>query len=239
MRLSIPTSPRPTPAIAARATGRALALTGWACLGLATGCATTGTAPAPTAPPVINDTRLCVGTDDDPKGERDPACAPTPTHEPVVLVSHLAGCRAGQRGPAEFRLGDQLLTTLRPGERKAFNLPRGDVELTILDNGKTETRALSLQGSGPVVIELGCGPEVFTAGLQPLVLEGAHGACTINDAIKVRAGGLDLEVGPGQFQTLFLPRGSHIVRVAGVDRTVELGAGGAFVPLSDCGTSGP
>lgn len=206
---------------------------------LASGCGTThGTTVSP-APNVITDTHLCVGSKDDPRGERDPACAPTPTHEPVELVNHLAGCRAGLRGPAEFRLGDQLLATLRPGERKTFNLPRGDLELTIIDNGKTEVRALSLAGSGPISIELGCGPQAFTAGLQPLVLEGAYGTCTSNDPIKVRAGGLDVEVGPNQVQTLFLPRGSHIVKVAGVERTIELGEGGAFVALSDCGTSGP
>ncbi len=248
MRLRVPhtTSPRTDPAwaIAARPGRRTTALVGWAagCLGLvlaaAGGCATTGTATAPSAPSgpsVIADSRLCAGTDDDPKGERDPACAPTPTHEPVELVNHLAGCRAGLRGPAELRLGDQLLAILRPGERKTFSLPRGDIELTIIDNGRTETRALSLAGSGPVVVELGCGPESFGAGLQPLVLEGAHGRCTSTDAIKVRAGGLDLEVGPGQVQTLFLPRGSHIVKVGGVGRTIELGDAGARVPLSDCG----
>jgi len=202
-------------------------------------CGATGASTVPPPPDVINDARLCVGTPDDPKGERDPRCAPTPTHEPVELVNHLAGCRAGLRGPAEFRLGDQLLAVLRPGESRSFNLPRGDIELTIIDNGRTETRALSLAGSGPVVIELGCGPQVFTSGLQPLVLEGPFGTCTSADTIKVRAGGLDLEIGPNQVQTLFLPRGSHIVKIAGVDRTIELGDGGALVPLSDCGTSGP
>jgi len=184
--------------------------------GIALGCGTTHVAAGTTPPTVISESRLCVGTADDPQGELDPACAPTPTHQQVELVNHLAGCRAGLRGPAEFRLGDQLLVTLRPGERKTFNLPRGDVELTIIDSGKSETRALSLAGSGPVSVELGCGPQAFTAGLQPLVLEGAHGTCTSNEPIKVRAGGLDVEVGPNQVQTLFLPRGSHIVKIAGV-----------------------
>jgi hypothetical protein len=203
------------------------------------GCASSGPpAPRPPEPKVIADRRLCVGTPDDPKAERDPACASDETHEAVELVHHRAGCRAGLRGPATFRVGEQLLATLRPGERKSLRLPRGDVELIVDADGRRETRALSLAGAGPVVVELGCGPERFLArGLQPLLIEGPRGGCA-DAPVPVRAGGLVLAVGPDQVQTLFLPRGSHVVKVGGIERTVELGEGGAIVPLG-CGTAGP
>ena len=214
----------------------------------ADGCATTPTGappPLPSQPIVLPDSRLCAGTPDDPRGERDPACAPDGTHERVDLVHHLAGCRAGLRGPAEFRLlaqgvdptdpaaPSQLLATLRAGEKRALSLPRGDVVIAIDQDGHRETHALSLEGSGPVVLEVGC--TSFVGGLVPLVLEGPHGPCP-TDTVKVRAGGLDLRVGQDQFQTLFLPRGSHVVKIDGVERTIVLD-GPMRLPLTTCGNA--
>lgn len=170
----------------------------------------------------------CVGPQCNPK--------PDPTHETVELINHIAGCRAGQRGAAEFRIGDRLVATLNPGESKALVLPHGEVEIAITEDGKTETRALSLGGSGPVQVELGCAPRSFDArSVQPLVLEGP--TCGDADSIKVRAGGLDLEVARDRFQTIFLPRGTHVVRVAGSDRIITLDLGGSTIPLGNCGTS--
>ena len=56
--------------------------------------------------------------------------------------------------------------------------------------------------------------------------------------MKVRAGGLDLRVGQDQFQTLFLPRGSHVVKIDGVERTIVLD-GPMRLPLTTCGTASP
>lgn len=170
----------------------------------------------------------CVGAQCTPKPDR--------THETVELVNHIAGCRAGTRGPAEFRIGERLVATLNPGESKALVLPHGDVEIIISEDGKTETRALSLGGSGPVQVELGCAPRSFDArGVQPLVLEGP--TCGDAESIKVRAGGLDLEVARDRYQTLFLPRGTHLLKVAGAERIITLDLGGSVIPLGNCGTS--
>ena len=178
--------------------------------------------------PEVAPDAACVGAQCTPK--------PDATHETVELVNHIAGCRAGTRGPAEFRIGERVLATLSPGESKALVLPHGEVEITITEDGTSETRALSLGGSGPVQVELGCAPRSFDVrGVQPLVLEGP--TCGDPDGIKVRAGGLELEVARGRFQTLFLPRGTHILKVAGVERTITLDLGGSVIPLGNCGTS--
>lgn len=198
-------------------------------------------------PVVLTDLELCQGRDGDPAGERDPRCATDASHEQVILMHHAAGCVAGIRGPVDFVLehqgGDapkrQLLATLAPGERKAFQLPRGESEVIIAGD---DSRPLALGGSGPVTVAVGCGPEVFRGqGLQPLVLLGTELGCvkgqaddTARAATKVRAGGLDFIVGPREAQTLFLPRGSHVLKIAGEVRTVELGEGGLTVPLGTC-----
>lgn len=192
-------------------------------------------------PPLIGDERLCRGDPADPRAERDPRCATVTTHEPVELVNHFAGCRAGPRGAATFKLGAETLATLAPGERKIFMLPRGDVSLTIVDGERSETRELSLEGTGPLVIEVGCAPGTPGAdGLRPLVLLGAPLACAADaPPVRVRAGGLELEVGPGQAHTVFVPRGSHLVKVGGATRTVDVGADGAVVPLGAPCEDGP
>jgi hypothetical protein len=202
-------------------------------------CASAAPAPVP-AEPVLDLERLCAGDAEDPKGERDPACAPARTHEPVEIEHHLAACAPGLHGPAEIRLGDQLLVRLRPGESKAMNLPRGDTTLTIVRDGASETRTFMLAGPGPLLIELGCDPRSFTGGLQPLLIEGPHDACGGGDEpVRVRAGGLNLEIGRDQVQTLLLPRGDHVVKIAGDERTVEIRDGGARVSLATPCTSGP
>lgn len=198
-------------------------------------------------PIVFPDLQLCQGSDGDPAGEGDPRCATDASHEQVILVHHAAGCSAGLRGPVDFSLehpgGDapkrQLLATLAPGERKAFQLPRGESELIIAGE---ESRPLALGGSGPVTVAVGCGPEAFRGqGLQPLVLLGAALGCVGGKdepregaPIKVRAGGLDLVVGPREAQTILLPRGAHVVKVAGELRSIEIGEGGLTVPLGTC-----
>jgi len=203
-------------------------------------------------PALLTHEVLCRGDATHPRAELDPACAPSATHELVELVNHLAGCRAGLRGRAVFSLGEQPLAGLLPGERKTFSLPRGEATLTITEGEHSETRPLSLGGSGPVRVEVGCAPQAFVAGgLQPLVLEGPRGDCpgvhvpTNTEPvapivpIKVRAGGLEVAVGFEQVQTLFLPRGSYLVMVDGVERTVDIGQGGAVTPLASPCTQAP
>jgi len=198
-------------------------------------------------PTLLTDAQLCQGGSGDPAGEQDPRCAADASHERVILVHHAAGCQAGLRGPVDFVLerrdGDevkrQVLATLAPGERKVFQLPRGESEVIVAGD---DARPLALGGAGPVTVEVGCGPEAFRGrGLQPLVLFGAELSCSRKDGealatapIKVRAGGLDLVVGPREAQTIFLPIGSHLIKVAGETRTIEVGEGGLTVPLGTC-----
>lgn len=202
-------------------------------------CACASKAPAPAGPPVIPADRLCEGSADVPRGERDPACAPKVSHAPVHIVHHLAGCGPGLHGPAEVRLGDQPLLFLKPGEDKKVNLPRGDVALTIVRDGVSEAHPLMLAGEEPLEIELGCDPASFAGGLQPLLLEGPTGACGGDQPVRVRAGGLELEIGRDQVQTLLLPVGNHLLRIAGDERIVELGPGGARVEVAPPCTSSP
>jgi hypothetical protein len=200
-------------------------------------CASAGAGTPPHTPLVTPDGDLCAGTPDDPRGERDPACAPSATHEPVEIVSHLAGCAPGVRGPLLVSLGGHHLATLLPGDKRAMRLPRGEVALTLTEGGVSETRALLLAGQGPLVIELGCDPRALAGGLEALILQGPRAEHGCETPIAVRAGGVDLTIDRDQVQTLFLPRGHHVLRIAGSERTVSLGAGGARVDL--CPSSQP
>lgn len=195
------------------------------------------------AGPLLDDGLLCAGPD------KDPRCAPEGTHEAVELRHHLAGCEAGLRGPVTFWFAGEALATLAPGESKTFRLPRGDVEIAITTGvettpaGTEDVRSFGLYGSGPLKVEVGCAPTAFRdAGLKPLVVRGPrespgspHASCP---AARIRAGGLDFEVGPAQVRTLFLPVGEHIVRIDGQSQTVRIGPEGASVSVPGCGSQG-
>lgn len=200
---------------------------------LTASCATSPRAPSPHAPLVTPEGALCEGRPGDPRGERDPACAPTATHEPVAISYHLAACTPGVRGPIAVRLGEQHLLTLYPGEAKTVRLPRGEVALTLDEGGREDRRELMLEGHGPLVVELGCDPRSFSGGLEALVLEGPRQGQTCETPIAVRAGGLDLTIDRDEVRTLFVPRGHHVLRVAGRERALEVGAGGARLAVCD------
>jgi len=224
------------------------------CLGLVVSAVLLGGCPA-TAPrvrtdggssgtigPLLDDGLLCAGPDADPR------CAPEGTHEAVELRHHLAGCEAGLRGPVTFWYLGEALATLAPGESKTFRLPRGDIEIAITDvetppTGTQDVRSFGLFGSGPVKVEVGCAPTVFRdAGLMPLVVRGPRASPEPDSpscpAARIRAGGLDFQVGPSQVRTLFLPVGDHIIRIDGQSQTVRIGAEGASVSAPGCGSQG-
>lgn len=177
---------------------------------------------------------------DDPVCEAakdDPRCRPEATHERVELIHHLAGCVPGPRGKATFLLGDELLAELAPGQKKSVRLPRGDTTLTIrrIDGTGAEQLEqvnLSLGGSGPVPVEVGCPASHFaSSGLAPLVLWGPAGACP---PVRVRASGLDFELGSGVSWTLLVPVGDHIVRFGAVSQTVTVSSLGATLSAPSC-----
>ncbi len=204
---------------------------------------TDGTGSSGTTGPLHDDGLLCAGPDADPR------CAPEGTHEAVELRHHLAGCEAGLRGPVTFWYMGEALATLAPGESKTFRLPRGDIEIAITTGSATpptdapDVRSFGLFGSGPVKVEVGCAPTAFLdAGLMPLVVRGPRASPGPNGtscpAARIRAGGLDFQVGPSQVRTLFLPVGEHIVRIDGQSQTVRVGAEGASVSAPGCASQG-
>lgn len=168
----------------------------------------------------------------------DVLCRPETTHQRVELINHLAGCEPGPRGKATFSLGDEVLAELAPGQRKSLRLPRGDTTVTIrrVDASgaeQLEQVQLSLAGSGPVPVELGCPASRFAAsGLAPLVLWGPAATCP---PVRVRASGLDFELGSGMSWTLLVPLGDHIVRFGSVSHTVSVSALGATLSAPACG----
>jgi hypothetical protein len=168
----------------------------------------------------------------------DPRCRPESSHERVGLRNHLAGCEPGPRGKASFIIGDEVLAELAPGEQRSVRLSRGDVTVTVrvAPRESVETTALSLGGAGPVAVETGCAAGRFAgSGLAPLVLRGPEGACP---AVRVRASGLDFDLGPGLTWTLLVPHGEHVVRFGGVAQTVSVGAEGALLAAPGCGVQG-
>lgn len=167
----------------------------------------------------------------------DPRCRPEATHERVELINHLAGCVPGPRGKASFSLGDEVLAELAPGQKKSVRLPRGDTTVTIrrVDTTGaelTEEVHLSLAGAGPVPVEVGCPASRFAAsGLAPLVLWGPAATCP---PVRVRASGLDFELGTGVSWTLLVPFGDHVVRFGSVSQTVTVTALGAQLSAPPC-----
>lgn len=168
----------------------------------------------------------------------DPRCRPEATHERVELINHLAGCRPGPRGKATFLLGDEVLAELSPGQKKSVRLPRGDTSLTVKSpnpdgTDHVELVHLSLGGKGPVPVEVGCPAGRFaSSGLSPLVLWGPAASCPPS---RVRASGLDFELGAGLSWTLLVPLGDHVVKFGTTSQTVSVGPLGASLTAPACG----
>lgn len=167
----------------------------------------------------------------------DVLCRPEDSHERVELINHLAGCVPGPRGKATFSRGDEVLAELAPGQKKSVRLPRGDTTVTVrrvdaTGAELTEEVHLSLAGKGPVPVEVGCPAGRFaTSGLAPLVLWGPSSSCP---PVRVRASGLDFELGPGVSWTLLVPLGDHVVRFGSVSQTVTVPALGAQLSAPSC-----
>lgn len=188
----------------------------------------------------------------------DPGGPPTEPAPPAVAVLRLANQRAacvasGTDGKLVFAEGDVVLAELAPSERAEVELPLGRHVLSISDGATRSTRTLEIGPDGALAAETCPVPVVSDRfhgpALVPLTLIGPEATCPAEAAIKARAGGLVIELDPGERTILYLPRGSHVVRTyaprdpatgasaPSSSTTVDLGEAGAELVLGSCATS--
>lgn len=166
---------------------------------------------------------------------------PARVESTLVLVNHGAGCSSGHHGALVFREGGTVLAEVAPGDRAEVRILSGMHTITIDDGGALTEHKIVVAPEGSLLAQ-NCPVDRFRGqALQPLTLVGPAPTCPAGTTIRARAGGLLLELSVGQRYTLFLPRGSHVVRILGAsgmkatrEATVDLQAGGAEVQLEPC-----
>lgn len=162
----------------------------------------------------------------------------------LLLVNHGAGCASGHHGALVFREGERTLAEVAPGDRAEVPLPSGPHTIIIDDAGELSERHIDIAPEGSMLAE-NCPIDRFKGqALQPLTLVGPSTTCPADTTVRARAGGLLIELTVGQRYTLFLPRGSHVIRILGAsgmrptrEATVDLEAGGAELQLEPCAST--
>jgi hypothetical protein len=164
------------------------------------------------------------------------ACSPETADDAakVTLRNSPFGCAAGRRGSVRFLLEDQDIVTLSPGQSREFKLPRGIAEFVVEEGGERVAQRVVVDGPRPHEVLAGCGISSFAhMALRPLAIVRENGASGCA-AVRVRASGLEFEVGGGEAQTLFVPAGQHVLKIGDSTQTVYVGSEGAVVEGPRC-----
>lgn len=164
------------------------------------------------------------------------ACEPRDFDEgaTVTLRNSAFGCAAGRRGVVTFSLENQDIAALAPGQSRDFQVPRGVAEFIFEEGAEKVSKRVVVEGAGPYEVLAGCGLQSFAhMALRPLAIVRESGA-TGCAPVKVRASGLEFEVGGGEAQTLFVPAGQHVLKIGDSTQTVSVGAEGAVVEAPRC-----
>ncbi len=183
------------------------------------------------------------------------ACASAPTAPAPELVPDGHGDQVALMAPLRltnprlacgiaalrFMRGDELIAVLGPDDRIELAVPVGRHVVTVDDGRGRLDHTVDVPPEG-ATLSPGCMPGPYgSPGLHPLTLIGPDATCLVASA-RARAGGLLVELGVDERQTLYLPPATHVVRIFGDnesgrrsrDATVDLTVGGAELPLLQC-----
>lgn len=171
----------------------------------------------------------------------------------ALRVAHVAhGCAPGLRGPVAVTLGGRAVAEVPPGEEATAFVPTGALIFDVATDGGAEGcsggRVAATVADDGGDLAIGWSPRVHrAAGLAPLSVLGPAASCPDDVRREVRAGGIDVALGPGEAYTLYVPPGRHRVTVidstGGADEhsdrvardvALEVGAEGGLVPARAC-----
>jgi len=144
-----------------------------------------------------------------------------------------------------FTHGDQVLAVLGPDDRAEIELPVGRYVIRVHDGRGALDHTIDVGPAG-ATLSPGCLPDPYGGPfggprLFPLTLVGPDEACG-PVSVRARAGGLLVELAPGERTVLYLPPATHVVRILedgkkARDARVELAEPGAELRLVTCGAT--